>query len=486
MTDSGIRDPDDPLARYEDEVDPFSIDDPAAREREERRREREQRRAEREQRRRKSLGRRVSGSDGDGGPPEAATPAPQPTPPPATPPPAEPPSEPYESAKPPVEHYETEESPAARYTPPPRRPGPPAPPRAASDGSGRSGAALWRRRILALIVLAVAAAIVWLGFALFQPFAGDGEGKVVVEIPKGATADEIADLLEQKGVIDSASLFRIRMTLAGKGDEIVAGNYTLAEDMSYGSAIDALSKEPGTSQIVVTVPEGYTLDQIAGLAADSGLEGDYEKAASKPPKGFDLGDYGAGDADSLEGFLYPATYELDPESSAEDLVAQQTAAFGRDFEDVDLDYAKERGLTPYDVLTIASMIEREVQVPEERELVAAVIYNRLGSGEPLGIDATLRYALDNFDKPLTQSDLATDTPYNTRLVAGLPPTPIGNPGIDAIEAAAHPAKVDYTFYVVKPGTCGEHVFTASESEFEQAAQDYQDALEAEGGSPTEC
>jgi uncharacterized YceG family protein len=132
------------------------------------------------------------------------------------------------------------------------------------------------------------------------------------------------------------------------------------------------------------------------------------------------------------------------------------------------------------------MIEREVQVAEERELVSAVIYNRLEIGEPLGIDATLRYALDNFDKPLTQSDLATDTPYNTRLVAGLPPTPIGNPGLDAIEAAANPADVDYRFYVVKPGTCGEHVFTASESEFEQAAADYQEALEAEGGSPTEC
>ena len=138
------------------------------------------------------------------------------------------------------------------------------------------------------------------------------------------------------------------------------------------------------------------------------------------------------------------------------------------------------------MLKIASMIEREVQVPEERELVSEVIYNRLENGEPLGIDATLRYALDNFDKPLTQSDLATDTPYNTRLVAGLPPTPIGNPGLDAIEAAAHPGDGDNLFYVVKPGTCGEHFFTSSAAEFEQAAQEYQDALEAEGGSPTEC
>ena len=132
------------------------------------------------------------------------------------------------------------------------------------------------------------------------------------------------------------------MTLAGKSDEIVAGNYTLAKDMSYGSAIDALSKEPGTGQIVVTVPEGYTLDQIAALAEDSGLDGDYEKAASKPPKGFDPGKYGAGGADTLEGFLFPATYELDPNSSSEDLVAQQVASFERNFKGVDLGEAEKR------------------------------------------------------------------------------------------------------------------------------------------------
>jgi UPF0755 protein len=345
---------------------------------------------------------------------------------------------------------------------------------------------VWRRRALALVLVAIVAAIAWLGFALFQPFAGDGSGKVVVEIPKGATASEIADLLEEEGVVSSSSLFRLRLTLAGKGDDIAAGNYTLANDMSYGAAIDALSKAPGTTNIVMTVPEGYTLEQIGDLAADSGLEGDYEKAASGQPKGFDPGEYGASGAGSLEGFLFPATYELDPDSTAEELVGQQLAAFEGEFKKVDMSYAESKNLDAYDVLTIASMIEREVQVASERELVAAVIYNRLGSGEPLGIDATLRYALDNFDKPLTQSDLATDTPYNTRLVAGLPPTPIGNPGLAAIEAAANPAKVDYRFYVVKPGTCGEHVFTASEAEFEQAAADYQAALEAEGGSPTEC
>jgi UPF0755 protein len=138
------------------------------------------------------------------------------------------------------------------------------------------------------------------------------------------------------------------------------------------------------------------------------------------------------------------------------------------------------------VLIIASMVEREVQVPSERRLVAEVIYNRLASGEPLAIDATIRYATGNYDEQLTDSELEIDSPYNTRLVAGLPPTPIGNPGLDAIEAAANPGRRNNRFFVVKPGTCGEHFFTNSEQEFTQAADRYQRALEREGGSPTEC
>jgi uncharacterized YceG family protein len=127
-----------------------------------------------------------------------------------------------------------------------------------------------------------------------------------------------------------------------------------------------------------------------------------------------------------------------------------------------------------------------VSVPEERRLVAAVIYNRLNQGMPLGIDATLRFVLRNFDEPLTESELASDSPYNTRSEPGLPPGPIGNPGLDSLQAAANPAREDYLYYVIKPGTCNEHLFTADEQEFTAAADRYQAALEAEGGSPTEC
>jgi UPF0755 protein len=126
-------------------------------------------------------------------------------------------------------------------------------------------------------------------------------------------------------------------------------------------------------------------------------------------------------------------------------------------------------------------------VPEERPIVASVIHNRLQQGEPLFIDATIRFAVDNWTDPLTQSELAVDSPYNTRLNAGLPPGPIGSPGIDSIEAAANPANTDYLFYVVKPDTCGEHEFNETIEEHDAAVAEYDQArAEAGGQSPTDC
>ena len=349
-----------------------------------------------------------------------------------------------------------------------------------------------RRRIAAGVAVAVGAVFLWLLIAFLQPFGGDGEGKVVVSIPKGATASEVGEILERKGVISGgpplvsgSTLFRWRLTMAGKQDDIPAGSYTLASGMSYGAAIDELTASPAERGTTVVIPEGYTREQIAGVAEDVGLKGNYKKA-SKRSNAIDLKRYGATGAASLEGFLYPATYELKAGASADELVAQQLRAFEQTFRKVNLDYAESKNLTPYDVLTIASMVDREVQIPRERPLVAEVIYNRLELGEPLGIDATIRYATGNYDERIKESELAIDSPYNTRLVAGLPPTPIGNPGLDAIRAAADPGRGDNRWFVVKPGTCGEHVFSDNEQDFNRAADRYQRALEREGGSPTEC
>ena len=246
------------------------------------------------------------------------------------------------------------------------------------------------------------------------------------------------------------------------------------------------AKPPPLKVGEVTIPEGYDRHQIAALAKEAGLEGDYERA-SRSFKGFDPGKYGAEDPPDLEGFLFPATYEVPKNGTVEDLISRQLEqGFEANIKGVDMSYAESKNLNVYDVLKIASMVEREVQVPEERPLVAEVIYNRLRAGTPLGIDATIRYEDQNYDEQLTESRLAEETPYNTRLIPGLPPTPIGNPGLDSIEAAANPAKGDLFYFVVKPGTCGEHVFLETEEEFAQAEAEYQQALAEQGGSPTEC
>jgi len=184
-------------------------------------------------------------------------------------------------------------------------------------------------------------------------------------------------------------------------------------------------------------------------------------ANARPPKPF-LQDWKKG---SMEGFLFPALYEFTQFTTGKELVDDQLAAFRRNFARVNLAYARSKNLTPYDVLKIASMIEKETVAPKERKLVAAVIYNRLHNRMPLGIDATIRYGLDiPGTKSLTKAAIASDNPYNSRRFPGLPPTPIANPGLASIKAAAHPAKVDYLYYVRIPGT-KRHFFTASESEF---------------------
>jgi len=168
---------------------------------------------------------------------------------------------------------------------------------------------------------------------------------------------------------------------------------------------------------------------------------------------------------NLEGFLFPATYDFLRTTTSRQLASSQLAAFCQNWRKVNLAYARSKQLTPYDVLVIASMVEKETLAPDERPLVAAVIYNRLHARMPLGIDATLRYGLNiPPTQSIRQSQLDSPSPYNTRKRPGLPPTPIANPGLASLQAAAHPAKVDYLFFVRKPDK-QHHFFTASESEF---------------------
>jgi UPF0755 protein len=177
-------------------------------------------------------------------------------------------------------------------------------------------------------------------------------------------------------------------------------------------------------------------------------------AAAEPPKGF-------GRPTSLEGFLFPDTYEFGPATRAVEIVAMQQRRFAQQWAKVKV----PRGRKPYDVLIVASMVERETVVPAERPLVSAVIWNRLAKGMPLGIDASLRYGLGiQGTKAITAKQQQSDSPYNTNRFTGLPPTPIGNPGLASLQAAARPAAVDYLYYVREPDSTS-HYFTADEADF---------------------
>ena len=168
---------------------------------------------------------------------------------------------------------------------------------------------------------------------------------------------------------------------------------------------------------------------------------------------------------NLEGFLFPATYDFFATTTSRQLAGEQLHTFCVNWAAVDLSYARQKNLTPYDVLIIASMVEKETLAPDERPLVAAVIYNRLHAHMPLGIDATLRYGLHIAPtQSILQSQLDSNNAYNSRKRSGLPPTPIANPGLASIQAAAHPAHVDYLFFVRKPDKV-HHFFTASDAAF---------------------
>lgn len=242
----------------------------------------------------------------------------------------------------------------------------------------------------------------------------------------------------------------------------------------------------GTVETVIAVPkpyrivfpEGFTREQMAGRAAAVNRIADTKRGARLSKAAYLAGSRKPrvppcfrGKVRSLEGFLFPATYEFFPETTSAQLVQDQLSAFCENWEQLGLGYARSKNLTPYDVLIIASMVEKETLSPDERQLVSAVIYNRLHQRMALGIDATLRYGLDiPPTESIRQSQLESDSPYNTRKHLGLPPTPIANPGLASMRAAAHPANVNYLYFVRKPDK-KHHFFTASFKAF----QDYANA-----------
>jgi uncharacterized YceG family protein len=350
-----------------------------------------------------------------------------------------------------------------------------------------------RRRSLlvrggAILALLMAAAVIWFCIELFQPFHGPGHGRVTVTVPAHAGARQVGDELARKGVVASGFFFYLRATLGGDGGKLLAGTYHLKLDMSYSQALKALTTPPPAAKVTnVTVIPGETRAQLSARLHAEGIPGNY-RVETRRSRLLDPRAYGAPrSTPSLEGFMFPDTYQLREPVSLSALIADQLTTFKETFARISMAYARSRHLTPYDVLIIASIVEKESATRHDDPLVASVIYNRLKDGLPLGMDSTTRYEFNDYTKPLTNSQLAAPSPYNTRLNKGLPPTPISNPGLAALQAAAHPARTNYLYFVVKPCGNGASVFSSSYSQFQADSARYQRARAARGGnSPTKC
>jgi UPF0755 protein len=284
---------------------------------------------------------------------------------------------------------------------------------------------------------------------------------VTITIQPGEGSRQIGQALEDAGVVDSAGRFRSVASERGLDGVLKPGAYQLETVMDVDSVIDLLVRGPNLGT-PFTIPEGFTVDQIVDrIAATKRFpKATIEKALASPnlevpfrPRGVKI----------LEGLLFPQTYRIEKDSSATAVVQQMLDQTNQVVSQFDLSRTP-RKLSPYQVLVIASMIEREAKVPEDRPKIARVIYNRLAKGQPLQIDATVQYALGSGSRRLSTRDLQVKSPYNTYLHTGLPPTPIASPGQASIDAALNPADGPWLFYVLIDQD-GHHAFTASATEF---------------------
>lgn len=337
-----------------------------------------------------------------------------------------------------------------------------------------------RGRVLAalgvlLLIAAVIAvpALLWLrSIGLLK--ASEPSGKVTVVIPKGSSTSAIGDILEERGVVSSSLGFRIAAYLEGGGENIEAGRYTLTRGLSAKDALTDLTKaEPqGPTIVRVTFPEGSWLVEFAEtLESNTGLSAEeFEQLATS---GQIRSRYQPESVDTLEGLLFPATYDISEKQDAADVVQLLVDEFDERLREAGARRAQKLGVSPYEAAIVASMVEAEAFVDAERPKIASVIYNRLEADTPLGIDATIIYGLGERGRDLTTEDLEQDTPYNTRENLGLPPTPIGSSGDSSLRAALHPAKTDLFYYVLIDCE-GHHAFSETYEEFLANKAQYQD------------
>jgi len=322
--------------------------------------------------------------------------------------------------------------------------------------------------LVILLVLAALGAVCLVYAAVTAE--GELEGPAKIKVVEGDTLSSVAQKLERAGVIPSAFMFKMEARVSGYGTEIKTGEYTFARGEEGEVILHKLTTGEAVPTLAITVPEGLSLEETAReVARQSGISAaNFEKAAKRT-------DYGYGFLEdpqikTTEGFLFPKRYEFEEGTTAPQMVTRMLEQYLLETQTLDISSAMERlNLSEYELVTVASLIEKEAAKPKERPLVASVIYNRLRRDMPLQIDASVHYALGRQTEQLSLTDLKVDSPYNTYENTGLPAGPICSPSRQSLEAAISPADTDYLYYVLKANG-EEHFFTKSYHEFLAAKQ----------------
>jgi len=325
--------------------------------------------------------------------------------------------------------------------------------------------------ITALLALLVLAVMAWLYVTLQRPYKGYSDAEAYVEIPPGSSPRTMARSLADVGVVSNPSAFRVAVWLRGAGRRLQAGEYRFDSALTPGEVVDKIVRGDVYLR-PVTFPEGLTIRQMAAIFEEKGFgnRAAFIAAAvnAEPVRDLDP------QASNLEGYLFPDTYALPRRTTAEQLTARMVTRFGKALTPEIRQQATARGLSLRQLVTLASLVEKETAKAEERPLVAAVYWNRLKIGMGLQCDPTVIYALERegrYTGNLTREDLQFDSPYNTYRYAGLPPGPIAAPGQAALEAAAQPADVAFLYFVSRND--GSHAFASTLEEHTRNVQLYQ-------------
>ncbi len=328
--------------------------------------------------------------------------------------------------------------------------------------------------ILVILLVAAAAGSYYYYLQLLDPVAPEATDQyTLVDIPSGANTEIITAILYDEGLIQNELAFRVFVHQHDLAQGFIAGQYELSPAMDLEQIVRKIqSGDVYVETVWFTIPEGYTIEQIAGTLEQQGLiQGEqFLEIAAHPPselkeKHAFLQELDHADIKyDLEGYLFPDTYEIYTDTGLNDIIEMMLRRTDQIINQEYRQRMEEKGLSLHEILTIASLVEREARVDHERSLIAGVIYNRLEIDQLLQIDATIQYILGETKEFLTYDDLEVDSPYNTYQYAGLPPGPIAAPGEASIKAALYPEDSDYYFYNYKYDDSGEHYFSHSYEE----------------------